>query len=163
MPFSFFYKGKFMIKYILSIIAIVAINIGTLFCYTKLVSIPKIAVVDISKIVEKSEKVKELRDDNNKKLDELEQWIEESRVKVQKEKDKTKKEQLIDQYQDIARQRENIIKHNYEAKLQEINDEISATIKKTAKNNECNVIILNNVIMEGGLDITDEVLKNLPM
>ena len=123
-----------MIKYILSIIAIVALNIGTLFCYTRLVSIPKIAVVDISKIVEKSEKVKELRDDNNKKLDELEQWIEESRVKVQKEKDKAKKEQLIDQYQDIARQRENIIKHNYEAKLQEINDEISATIKKTAKN-----------------------------
>ncbi|MBR1756870.1 MAG: hypothetical protein IJ738_04835, partial [Alphaproteobacteria bacterium] len=70
---------------------------------------------------------------------------------------------LIDQYQDIARQRENIIKHNYEAKLQEINDEISATIKKTAKNNECNVIILNSVIMEGGLNITDEVLKNLPM
>ena len=98
-----------------------------------------------------------------KKLDELEQWIEESRLKVQKEKDKTKKEQLIDQYQDIARQRENIIKQNYDAKLQEINDEISATIKKTAKNNECNVIILNSVIMEGGLNITDEVLKNLPM
>ena len=47
-----------MIKYILSIIAIVALNIGTLVCYTRLVSIPKIAVVDISKIVEKSEKVK---------------------------------------------------------------------------------------------------------
>ena len=125
-------------------------------------TMPKIAVVNIAKIVEKSEKVKQLREDNNKKLDELENWIEESRLKIQKEKDSAKKEQLIDQYQDIARQKEDIIKQAYYKKMQEINAEISDTIKKIAKNKKYNIILSNSVVMYGGSDITDEVCNNLP-
>ena len=78
-----------------------------------------------------------------------------------KENDKTKKEQLIDQYQDIARQKEDIIKQNYNAKLQEINNEIAEKIKHVAKKNKCNIILLNSAVMQGGFDITHEVISEL--
>ena len=149
-----------MKKYIVALLTISVLNFAFMHYYLT-ANNSKIAVVNISKIVEKSEKVKELRDNNNKKLDELEKWIEESRVKIQKEKDKTKKEQLIDQYQDIARQKEDIIKQNYNAKLQEIDNEIAETIKNAAKKNKCDTILLSSAVMQGGLDITNEVINEL--
>ncbi len=149
-----------MKKYIVALLLITALNfVGVYYYFT--MNNTKIAVVNITRIVEKSEKVKELREDNNKKLNELENWIEESRKKIQKENDKKKKEQLVDQYQDIARQKEDIIKQNYNTKLQEIDNEITEVIKKIAKKNKCNMILLSSAIMHGGLDITPEVINEL--
>lgn len=150
-----------MAKYILSLIIISLVNVIFLICYIKIFSVPQIAVVNISKIIEKSEKIKEIRADNNKKLDELEAFIEESRKKIQQEKNKEKKEQLINQYQDIARQKEDIIKQNYNAKIKEADNEISEIVQKIAKSHKINAVLLQSSVLQGGIDITDEVLKKL--
>lgn len=148
-----------MKKYIVLVVANILI-LASFFVWFK-AQMPKIAVVNLQKIVSKADKVQELRVSYNQKQDELEKWLDNSQQEIRKEKNKEKKESLINQYQDIARQKENLIKGEYEKNLREIQQEISDAIDKTAAKNNCNLVLYKTSVSLGGLDITNEVLQNL--
>lgn len=82
--------------------------------------IPRIAVVDIDKVFAQSNKVFALKEVNNAKLDELSSWLDKAKLTIQNEKDKTKKQDLIAQYQDLARQKNPLFVTNMMKKCKQL-------------------------------------------
>lgn len=123
--------------------------------------IPRIAVVDIDKVFAQSNKVFALKEVNNAKLDELSSWLDKAKLTIQNEKDKTKKQDLIAQYQDLARQKESIIRHEYDEKMQTIEANISEIINSIADEQNCSIVLFKTGVFRGGINITPLVITHL--
>ena len=123
--------------------------------------IPKIAVVDINEVLSQSNKVFTLKEVNNAKLDELSSWLDKAKLTIQNEKDKTKKQDLIVQYQDLARQKESIIRHEYDEKMQTIEANISEIINNIADEQNCSIVLFKTGVFRGGINITPLVITHL--
>ena len=147
-------------KYItLSVSALVVLIIGifigcALGCCGK-----KMAVVDIMAVVNKSAQVEALKNEQTAKTQELTKWLEVVQKEVKDEKDSKKQEELLQKYNaEFVQKREEIAK-DYNEKLQAIDKDINDTIIKTAKRKGYKAVIAKGVVIYGGQDITEEVIK----
>ena len=62
---------------------------------------------------------------------------------------------------DLAKEKEKLIKQEYDKKIQEIDKEITALIDEVAAKAGCKVILDKNLVVKGGKDITTDVIKKL--
>ena len=108
-----------------------------------------------------SNKVFVLNEINDAKLDELSVWLAKAKLTLQNEKDKTKKQDLVIQYQDLARQKESIIRHEYDEKMQVIENNITEIINKIADEQNCTVVLFKTGVFRGGINITPLVITRL--
>lgn len=119
----------------------------------------KVAIVDVQKVVASSSQVKDLKEEQKKKSQELTKFIETAKTNIDKEKDANKKKALETKYnKEFKTKRENIAK-NYETKLLAIDKNISSVIDKKAKENGYNLVLAKGAVLSGGTDITDEITK----
>ena len=119
----------------------------------------KMAVVDVSAIVSKSTQVQDLRNDVATKTQELTEWIQKARDEVKAEGNKEKQEALLKKYDaEFAQKREEISK-DYNEKLQAVDKEINSIIAETAEKKGYKSVIAKSVMVYGGDDITEEVIK----
>ena len=117
------------------------------------------AVVDINQIVSKSAQVQSFKDDFAAKNSELNQWLKTSQEKVDAEENKEKKKELLQNYSAEYAQKRNELSKEYMAKVQEIDKDVSNTIIQAAKEKGYKSVVAKNVVIYGGDDITDEVIK----
>lgn len=126
-----------------------------LLCLTLLILIAgctsqkKIAVVDMKKIVENSTQVQSYQQNLDKKLQKLQQEYE---TKIE---DITDKEKLEEKRQE-AYEKSQKIKSEMESKLKE---DIQEAIEKVAKKEGIDVVLRNQDIKYGGINITEKVIK----
>lgn len=120
-----------------------------------------VAVVDIQRIVEKSPAINALKIDRKNKLDSLAAFVEKARADVAKTTDATKKKALEDSYNKELNTRKDAIDVDYAKKLSDIDKDVTALIKSTAKEGGYSLTLTKNVVVDGGDDITAEVIKNL--
>ena len=118
-----------------------------------------IAVVDVAAVVNHSEQVKALREEQTAKAQELNQWLQEAQNKVEKEKDKNKKEDLMRKYSEEFNQKRQEVAQRYSEELKSIDDNITATITEYAKKKGYKLVIAKSLTIYGGKDITDEITK----
>lgn len=121
----------------------------------------KVAVVDVQKVVASSSQVKALKDEQAKKGQELAKFIETAKAALDKEKDATKKKALEAKYDKEFKAKREAIAKNYETKLMAIDKDISSIIDTNAKQNGFNLVLAKGVVLSGGIDITDEVAKQI--
>ena len=122
---------------------------------------PKTAVVDMNEVLAQSNKVFALNEVNDAKLEELSSWLDKAKLTIQNEKDKTKKQDLVMQYQDLARQKGSIIRHEYDEKMREIDNNITEIINIIADEQNCSIVLFKTGVFRGGINITPLVVMRL--
>ena len=121
----------------------------------------KVAVVDIQKIVESSPEIAALKIDRKNKLDDLMKFVENARTAVSKETVDAKKKALEDSYNKELNVKKEAIDQDYAKKLTDIDKNITALIKAKAKEQSFNLVLTRNTVLDGGVDITEDIIKNL--
>lgn len=121
----------------------------------------KVAVVDVQKVVASSSQVKALKDEQAKKGQELAKFIETAKTALDKEKDAAKKKALEAKYDKEFKAKREAIAKNYETRLMAIDKNISTIIDTNAKQNGFNLVLAKGVVLSGGIDITDEIAKQI--
>lgn len=121
----------------------------------------KVAVVDVQKIVASSSQVKALKDEQNKKGQEIAKFIETAKANLDKEKDPSKKKALEAKYDKEFKAKREAMAKNYETKLMAIDKNISTIIDSNARQNGYDLVLAKGVVLSGGTDITDEVAKQV--
>ena len=121
----------------------------------------KIATIDIQKVVSQSAKVQALNKEQEKKILELEKWIEVVKKEVDKQQTQEGKEKLLNKYRTTYEQKKNSIILDGQTKMQNIMNGISDTIAAQAKAKGYTMIITKAVVVYGEEDITDAVIKEI--
>ena len=119
----------------------------------------RVAVVDVAKVVASSAQVQSLKAEQDAQNAELAQWLQNAQNTVNEEKDKNKQEQLVQQLNEELNSRRNIFAQHYVSTLQAIEQSINDTIMDEANKKGYKFVIAKGMILGGGDDITDDVLK----
>lgn len=143
-------------KYAIGAICVALVFGFWLGCY-RCCNKSKIAVVDITTVVQNSEQVKALKEEQNAKAQELAAWLQNAQDAVKNEKDKKKQDDLLKQYNAEFAARKQTIATEYAQKLQSIDDSITKTISDEAKKKGYQLVIAKNLVIYGGKDITDKI------
>ena len=121
----------------------------------------KIATIDIQRVVSQSAKVQALNKEQEKKILELEKWIEVVKKEVDKQQTQEGKEKLLNKYRTTYEQKKNSIILDGQTKMQNIMNGISDTIAAQAKAKGYTMIITKAVVVYSEEDITDAVIKEI--
>ncbi|MDO4184556.1 MAG: OmpH family outer membrane protein [Rhodospirillales bacterium] len=121
----------------------------------------KIAVVDVKQVVNVSKDVAELRKLNQERSKELQEWIKNKTAEIEKKagNDKKKGAELAAKSNEELVAKQQAMQEEYAAALQKIDDKISAQMADLAKKEGFDVVFAKEVVLEGGIDITDKVIE----
>ena len=125
------------------------------------VEIAKIAVVDVKQVVNASKDVNELRQKNQARSQELQEWVKKTAAEIEKKAggDKKKGADLAAKYNDEFAAKQQAMQEEYAAELQKIDDKISKQMANLAKKEGFDIVFAKEVVLEGGIDITDKVIE----
>ena len=128
------------------------------------VSLPryKVAVVDITKVMEQSKDIKSLKAAQDKQLKELETLISKAQNEIANTQDEQKAIQLQANYSKEIETKRNAIDEEYSKKIVQITSNIKNLIATQAKKTDYNLVLPTGMVISGGEDITDNVLKEMP-
>ena len=118
-----------------------------------------IAVVDVQSVVATSAKVKALKEEQEKKSQELAQWLQKAQNDVKAETDKAKQEALLQQYNAEFAQKRAILTEQYQKELKIVSSGIEKTIAEEAKKKGYQLVLAKNLTIYGGEDITEDIAK----
>ena len=119
----------------------------------------KYAVVDVQQVVAASKQVKALKEEQNAKMRELSQFIQNANKQLQAETDATKKAALETKLNKELNTKKDAMEKNYAAKLKKIDDSIAATIAQKAKAGGYDLVLAKGIVLYStGTDITKEVI-----
>jgi len=127
------------------------------------VSLPKykVAVIDVPEVLEHSQEVQDLKRSQEKEMTELNTLISKAQNELLNEQDRSKLLQKEAQYRkEISAKKESIDKE-YSSKIAKINDNIRVLISNEAKKSNYNLVLPVGMVISGGDDITDEVVKKM--
>ncbi len=119
----------------------------------------EIACVDVQKVVSSSSQVKALKTEQQKKAKELVSFVEKARKEVAAVSDTQKKQALEEKYnKELVTKKEKMDKE-YATKLKSIETSITKVIAEQAKAKGYDMVITKGIVLYGGNDITDDVIK----
>ena len=116
-----------------------------------------IAVVDLQKVVGNSSQVKQLKQENTKKMDELNKIIVNARGAIANESDPAKVLALEEKYAKEFNQKKDALDKDYNRRLGEIEKNIKNEIAQKAQKDNYEYVFAKSVVLYGGKDITDEI------
>jgi len=119
----------------------------------------KIAVADVQKVVMQSKQVHALKAEQDKRIYDLNQWLAMVKNNVEQQSTQQDKQRLVDEYNKEFAQRQNQIRSEYTASLQEVEKSISATISEEAQKMGYDMVLSKYIVLFGGDDITEEIAK----
>lgn len=143
-----------MIKRIFSFIIFASIS-----CLAVCADVQKVAVVDIQKVVNKSAQVQALKKDREAKRQEAAKFVQKAGEDIKKQTDPAKKKALAEKYGKELKAKQDANTKAYKTKLEAIDKDINATIVQQAKTMGYDLVLTKGVVLYGGDDITDAVLK----
>lgn len=121
----------------------------------------KIAVVDLQQIVSNSAQVKQLKQEHNKKIKELDKIIVNARGEISNEKDPAKILLIEDKYMKELNTKKESLEKEYNSRLEAIEKNIKSEITKKAQKDSFDYVFAKSVVLYGGKDITEELLNTI--
>lgn len=122
---------------------------------------PKIAVVDVQRLIQNSSQVKQLKADQEKKITEMQNTIQKAQTEISKETDPAKVSALEEKYRNQINDQKNALDKEYNDKLTKIDSEIRASVVEKARSLNYSLVLPKNVVFFGGDDITDAIAKGI--
>ena len=119
----------------------------------------KVAVVDVTQVVNSSNQVKALKKEQQTKMEEVLKYIDKARKDVAAVSEKKKKKALEEKYNKELLAKRDKLEKEYTTKLAAIDKSISSTIDAQAKAGNYDLVLAKGVVLHGGTDITQEVIK----
>ncbi|MBR1907345.1 OmpH family outer membrane protein [bacterium] len=120
-----------------------------------------IAVVDVAKLIESSDKVKALKSEQAKNMEDLTKLAQNAKADIEKQSTEDNKEKLAKKYQETINQRRQTNAENYAKKLAVIDKDVDNLVKKKAQSSNYSLILAKSSVLYGGEDITDELAKEI--
>lgn len=121
----------------------------------------EVAYVDVQKVVEASKRVQALKKEQQLKTKELMNFVEKARKDVASVSDTKKKQALEEKYNKELNVRKEKMEKDYSAKLKSIETFIAGVVEQQAKAKGFDMVITKNIVIYGGVDITNDVIKLL--
>ena len=118
-----------------------------------------VAVVDVQKIVENSPQISALKTEQKNKITGLANFVEKAKADVAKQTDATKKKELEENYNKELNTKKAAIDKDAATKLVEFDKSVRAIIK--VKSADYDLVLTKGTVLEGGTDITNEIIKEL--
>ena len=118
----------------------------------------KIAVVDLQQLVSNSSQVKQLKQEHNKKINELDKIIVNARGEISNEKDPAKILLIEDRYMKEFNTKKEALEKDYNNRLSLIEKNIKGEITKKAQKDGFDYVFAKSVVLHGGKDITNELI-----
>ena len=146
-----------MKKGYVALLVVLALAIGAGACCLCCCHKSKVAVVDVVSIVNKSEQVQNLKNQQTAQTEALGQWLQTAQAEVDKIKDEKQKEEKTKQYAAEFAQKREAVAQQYAALLSEVDKNITETIVKVAKSKGYELVVPKNLVIYGSDDITAEV------
>ena len=127
------------------------------------ISLPKykVAVVDINKVMDKSSQVQSLKISQEKQAKELETLISKAQNELANEHDPNKFVQLEANYKKQIETKRDAIDEEYSRKMVQITTDIKSLISNEAKKTDYNLVLPTGIVISGGDDITENVIKDM--
>ena len=127
------------------------------------VSFPKykVAVIDVPTVLSNSSEIQELKRLQDKDMEELNILISKAQNELLNEPDKSKLLQKEAAYRKQIEKKKKEIDEKYNSKLAKINDNIKNVINKEAQKSNYNLVLPTGMVISGGEDITDNVVKKM--
>lgn len=127
------------------------------------VSFPKykVAVVDVSKIMEKSSEIQALKISQEKQMKELDTLISKAQNEIVNAGDENKAMQLESNYKVQIETKKHAIDEEYNKKIVEITNNIKKQIAVQAQKCDYNLVLPTGMVISGGDDITQNVLNQI--
>ena len=143
------------------LLALIALVIGAGIGYCIKCCSSKIATVDVLSVVNASTQVQTLKAEQTIKMQDLAQWLQNAQNEVKAEKDEKKQAELLQKYNaELAKKKAEITTH-YQTELKAADKAITSTIKEIAKKKGYKAVIAKGVMIYGGDDITEAVIKEI--
>lgn len=120
-----------------------------------------VAIVDVPKLVEASPKMNALKKERKNKIDELAKFVETARTNLSKETNDAKRKSMEENYNKEINAKKDEIDKDYVKKLQTVDKEVTAIIKAKAKAAKYDLVLTKNSVLDGGTDITSQIIKEL--
>ena len=121
----------------------------------------KYAVVDVAKVVNSSQSVKELKQERTAQKEAINKFLKEGNAQLNAEKDKAKKAELKKKLNNDLKLLTQNFDKQYQEKLLNANKEIISEINKIGKERQYDLILTTDSVLYGGEDITDELVKEV--
>jgi len=141
--------------------------ISTLICMVVFVSCTSAAsakdfgVVDLNKVIENYTKAQEVTADLKVKEAELQKFVVEAQKQLKEADTPVEKKNLEEKLGEQFNIKRQAFAKEQTQKWQEIEDEIFEQIEEMAKNKNLEMVFNQKSVIVGGVDITDEVIKQL--
>jgi len=119
----------------------------------------RVATVDVTKVVNSSSQVEALKKEQQAKAEELIKFVENARKDVAAQTDEKKKKSLEEKYNKELNNKKEAMDKNYATKLSNIDAAISKQIAAEAKSGNYDLVLAKGVVLSGGTDITDTIIK----
>ena len=120
-----------------------------------------IAVVDLQQLVNSSGQVKQLRQEHNRKISELDKILVNARGEIANEKDQAKILLIEDKYMKEFNSKKEALENDYNNRLSAIEKNIKSEITKKAQKNGYEYVFAKSVVLHGGKDITSQLVGNI--
>ena len=121
----------------------------------------KVAVVDISKILENSQEIKTLKISQEKQMKEINTLVSKAQNELANEKDPTKIAQLEAKYRKEIETKRNSMDEEYNTKIAKITEDIKKMVTQEANKTNYNLVLPTGMVISGGEDITPKVIKDM--
>ena len=118
-----------------------------------------IAVVDVAQVVNASAQVQALKKEQQTQAQEIVKFVEKARKDVASITDASKKKAAEEKYNKELISKKEKMDKAYAQKLQTIDSSISKQITDKAKADGYDVVLTKGVVLYGGKDITQELVK----
>ncbi len=122
---------------------------------------PRVAVVDISRIVTNSSAVKNLKSEQEKKVKEIQATLDKAKAELAKETDPAKISAIEDKYRNQINSQKIALDTEYNKKMTDIDKNIRSTVIEKARKLNYDLVFPSNVVYFGGDDITDVIAKDI--
>ncbi len=121
----------------------------------------KVAVIDVPEVLSKSSEIQALKRSQNKEMEELNTLISKAQNELLNEHDRTKLIQKESVYRQQIEAKKQTMDKEYNSKLAKINDNIKSLISREAKKSNYNLVLPTGIVLSGGDDITDDIVKHI--
>ena len=136
------------VKFPLFLIALVAFAILVSGCGTSGNNL--VGVLNVEKVMAESPKVKGLQDQLNNRGKELSDQLEKDKASISAEEYQKRQEAAYGEFLKIKQDLES-----------QIDNSIKQTLEEVAKEKKIGVVLYKNGVAQGGIDITEDVLKKM--
>ena len=121
----------------------------------------KVAVIDITEVMSKSSELQELKRAQDKDMEDLNILVSKAQNELLNEPNKSKFIQKEAEYRKQIETKKKDIDKKYTSRLIKINDNIKNIIAKEAKKSNYNLVLPTGMVISGGEDITENVIKSM--